>query len=151
MKVNLTSLMLVDASFRHTVDPLQTPEEKIPAGGIGLEVELIKGQEANAYAVKLKAALESADVKYALNVTYAAILLIDPEGEPPPDQLEHRLMVTGASMLFPYCREVISNLTARGRFGPVWLSPTNFNVLLANKQIEEVVLPEQQTITAKTE
>jgi preprotein translocase subunit SecB len=54
-------------------------------------------------------------------------MTVDYEDSPPPEGLDDILMATGASIAFPYCRELISNLTGRGRFGAIWLNPTNFN------------------------
>lgn len=38
----------------------------------------------------------------------------------------------GCALLFPFIRETIANLTARGRFGPVWLNPVNVVALMAS-------------------
>jgi preprotein translocase subunit SecB len=39
-----------------------------------------------------------------------------------PDQ---QLVEVVGAMLYPFIREVVANLTIRGRFGPVWLNPFN--------------------------
>lgn len=136
MKTTLGAIILLDSSFRHTVDPLPNATAEHPPGAVDLEVEIIKGEEPNAYAVKLRGKIESPKSPYAITATYAVILEVDMEGEPAPDNLDTRIMVTGATMAFPYLRELISNLTSRARFGPVWLTPTNFNALLGSKATE---------------
>lgn len=39
--------------------------------------------------------------------------------------LEKYATISGVSLLYPFLREAVANLTQRGRFGPVWLSPLN--------------------------
>lgn len=132
MKTLLRSLFLVDSSFQHKVDPLKNAEWDNPPGPVDMDVEMVKDEgHPHTYAVKLRVKVDTATCPYVASVTYAAILKLEmDDGETPPDMLEHRVLVTGASMLFPYCRELISNLSSRTRFGPVWLDPTNFNTAL---------------------
>lgn len=133
MKTTLTGLILLDCSFRHKSDPLQTPASgtNVP-GAVQMQVELIRGDVVNTYAVTLRVHLDTPTSQYVGSLAYAALLSVDLEGEAPPENYEQLLMVTGASMAFPYCRELVTNLTMRARFGPVWLAPTNFGSLIAN-------------------
>lgn len=39
--------------------------------------------------------------------------------------VQEYLTKNGTAMLYPFLREVVANLTLRGRFGPVWLKPIN--------------------------
>ena len=39
--------------------------------------------------------------------------------------IEQYATVNGAALLLPFARELVANLTSRGRFGPVWLQPIN--------------------------
>ena len=47
------------------------------------------------------------------------------------DDAEHRYLIGSQcmSILFPYAREVVSDLTTRGGFPPLLLSPVNFDAL----------------------
>jgi preprotein translocase subunit SecB len=127
MKLQLTGIILLDSSFRHTVDPLPLPPTPHPPMQVQQEIELLRGEVANTYAVKLRVNLDAPEAKYALTIGYAILLTIDLEGAEPPEDMVHRIMVTGANIAFPYCREIVSNLTSRGRFGTVWLNPMNFS------------------------
>jgi preprotein translocase subunit SecB len=64
------------------------------------------------------------DAVYNFEVQVAAIVVADP-GEENMKPIEYATTHAG-SMLYPFAREAVANLTGRGRFGPVWLRPFNF-------------------------
>jgi len=39
--------------------------------------------------------------------------------------LDRYFTTSGAALLYPFVRQVVADLTSRGRFGPVWLNPMN--------------------------
>ena len=45
------------------------------------------------------------------------------------EELEHVLAVMCPNILFPYLREVVSDVAIRGGFAPVLMNPINFDVL----------------------
>lgn len=142
MKIALTGLVLLDASFRHTVDPFSSDAEgPNPEAEVPMEISLLRGEGPNAYAVVLRVNVEAPPSRYAVSVAYAAFLTFDLEGEASPHDFDNRVMATGASMLMPYCRELISNLTGRAKFGPVWIGPTNINSLIAQSENSERAAP----------
>jgi len=47
----------------------------------------------------------------------------------PAEELEAALAVMCPNILFPYLREVVSDLAVRGGFAPVLLNPINFDVI----------------------
>lgn len=47
----------------------------------------------------------------------------------PTDELEPILAVMCPNILFPYLREVVSDVVVRGGFSPVLLNPINFDVI----------------------
>jgi preprotein translocase subunit SecB len=49
-----------------------------------------------------------------------------------PDDTRYILNAQCMTILFPYAREVISDLTSRGGFPPLLLNPVNFDALFAN-------------------
>jgi preprotein translocase subunit SecB len=139
MKLQLGGLVLLDASFRHTVEPLSQDAALVyPQTEVPMEVGLMKGEVPNTYAVTLRIGIQSPNDRYAISVAYAVPLVVDPEGQELPPDFEHRMLITGASMALPYCREVISNLTSRARFGTVWINPTNFNQIIPPPQQQQV-------------
>ncbi len=60
------------------------------------------------------------------------------------DQLEGLLEVHAPQALFPFAREVISNLGAKGGFPQLLLTPVNFDVLYQQKKQSETA-PESQS------
>ena len=64
-----------------------------------------------------------------------------------PDQLNHLLASYCPGQLFPYAREVISNLVSKGSFPEMHLSPINFDALYAKnltQQHEEAAAKEAE-------
>lgn len=47
----------------------------------------------------------------------------------PKDDIEPVLAVMCPNILFPYLRELVSNITVRAGFSPVMLSPVNFDLI----------------------
>lgn len=126
---------MLDASCRHLGDPMSTPPQEQKGGSITLSVELLRGEEPGTYAVTLRAESGSGSI-YTVSAAYAVFIAVDFEGEEPPEQFDDRLLATGSIMAYPYLRELISNLTARGRHGPLWLNPVDFGLLLRNRKGE---------------
>ena len=54
-----------------------------------------------------------------------------------PDQLNHLLASYCPGQLFPYAREVISNLVSKGSFPEMHLSPINFDALYAQNMAKQ--------------
>lgn len=125
MKIELRGIHLLESTFRHARDafgPISQPPTDQPAE---VQIELAKGEAPHDYLITLHVR-SNPQTQYAFEVKYAVIMKADPETETPPENLLQRIMTTGATIAFPYCRELVSNLTARGRFGIVWLNPMNF-------------------------
>lgn len=55
----------------------------------------------------------------------------------PAEQIHAVLGTVCPSILFPYAREVVSDLVARGTFPPLYLSPVNFEALYAEHLAKE--------------
>jgi preprotein translocase subunit SecB len=55
----------------------------------------------------------------------------------PEENLEPLLSIACPNILFPYAREVVSDLVSRAGFSPVILQPVNFEALFASRQQQE--------------
>jgi preprotein translocase subunit SecB len=132
MKLTVAQFVLEDAQFAHKSNFLERkPLEAVPASPVDLEIELAEAQDNPAVrVVRLRAVSSAPEALYDFRVNYIVILMLDMEGEEPPADLAQRLMVTGATMLLPFIREAVANLTSRGRFGPSWMQPVNINELV---------------------
>jgi preprotein translocase subunit SecB len=56
----------------------------------------------------------------------------------PEENLEIIFSITCPNILFPYAREVVSDLSVRAGFPPVVLSPINFEALYAQQKQQQV-------------
>jgi preprotein translocase subunit SecB len=52
----------------------------------------------------------------------------------PPEELEPVLEIICPNILYPYLREVVSNMSVHAGFSPVFLNPLNFEVLYQQKK-----------------
>lgn len=60
----------------------------------------------------------------------------------PPEEVEQVLGVVCPNIIFPYLREVVSDLAVRAGFAPVLLNPINFDVLFQQqKQLQTQATP----------
>ncbi|MDO8350207.1 MAG: protein-export chaperone SecB [Gallionella sp.] len=55
----------------------------------------------------------------------------------PEDEMEPVLAVMCPNILFPYLREVVSDVAVRAGFAPVMLNPINFEVLYQQQQAQQ--------------
>lgn len=133
MNLTISQIVLERAEFAHREDYLRLePNTALPASSVAMAVQVQRAEgNVNRAALARVTATSGGDALYHFSVTYVVFYVMEWEGnEPVPDDLDQRLMVTGATMLFPFLRETVANLTSRGRFGPSWLAPTNFNALV---------------------
>jgi len=61
-----------------------------------------------------------------------------------PDKLSYMLNSFCPNILFPYAREVISNIVTRGGFHPLVLAPVNFDAMYAHKLNQAKTQPPQK-------
>ena len=64
----------------------------------------------------------------------------------PDAELDAVLGIACPNILFPYAREVISDLTTRAGFPPVVLSPVNFEAIYAQQRAQAQQQPEQPQV-----
>jgi len=55
----------------------------------------------------------------------------------PTEDVEPILAVTCPNILFPYLREVVSNLSVRGGFAPALLNPINFEAIYQQRKLQQ--------------
>jgi preprotein translocase subunit SecB len=129
-KIGISQILLQDVQFRHVGPFLERdPKTPIPQTAVNVEIELQRPSEAPPQAskpaalVRLRVTSDAPEAPYFYVVNYLAILTY--EGSLPED-FERRLTVTGGMMVMPFVRELVANLSSRGRFGPTWLGPVNF-------------------------
>ncbi len=91
--------------------------------------------------LKLTVTVKSADkTAFLAEVQQAGIFTVQQFAE---DQVRAILGGVCPGILFPYAREVISDLVSRGTFPPLYLAPINFDALY----LQQVEQQKQQTTT----
>lgn len=90
--------------------------------------------------VTVTAKLEEKDkVMFLIEVKQAGIFQVR---NFPQEDMESMLSVACPNILYPYLREVVSDVAVRAGFAPVLLSPLNFDVLYQQqKQLQTQVVP----------
>jgi len=80
---------------------------------------------------------------YNIDVTMIALVQTQKGQENMP--LRDYVRTAAPTMLYPFLREVVANLTWRGRFGPLWLVPMNVAAATAGA-IREVAPPTSKVL-----
>ncbi len=76
-------------------------------------------------------ASSSIGVIYDLEITYGGLFQIS---EVPEDALEPFLLINCPSLLFPFLRRIVADLTREGSFPPLYLDPIDFAALYAQRK-----------------
>jgi preprotein translocase subunit SecB len=130
--LSISQIYLDHAHFEHTSNPFallpheDRPEAKLTVTTTTFELTSQTGTKAAGIMVQVSS-VEGSDHPYRLDVAVTGLVeAIEGEENFPPSQY---VSVAGATLLFPFLREVVANITGRGRIGALWLRP--FNVQLA--------------------
>lgn len=131
-----------DISFEAPQSPAIFQQEWKPDLNLQLQTNSVKlGDDIHEVVLKITATVKSHDkVAFLAEVQQAGIFILRLF---PEDQLHAMLGSVCPSILFPYGRELISDLVNRGTFPPLYLAPVNFDALYMQHL-------EQQKQTGKT-
>ena len=80
-------------------------------------------------------------IAFLIEVQFAGLISISGFDEA---EMKYLLCSQAMTVLFPYVREVVSDMTTRGGFPPLILSPVNFDALY-HKQLQEEEASSQET------
>jgi preprotein translocase subunit SecB len=144
MKLGIAQMVLERAEFSHREDYLSMQANiQVPTSNVGLNVQVSRAEQDHTKALVRLIATSAEGAIYQFSVAYVAFLSLEVEGgEEIPEDIDRRLMVTGGSMLYPFVRETVATLSSKGRFGPTWLAPVDFNrILPTNLTVEHVATP----------
>lgn len=123
--LRIEELFLVSSSFAHRSDFL-TLDRRKPLGDLEVDAQfqLIQGLAPSVIGVTVRVGTKAAtDTAYKFHAEMMAIIRVD--GSELSAPLDKQLLHSGVSILFPFVRETIANLTMRGRFGAMWIKPIN--------------------------
>ncbi len=123
--IRLVHVFLQEAAFKHRADFLELPAEtppEIDELAVSLETGLTADSAAALVRVRVRTKANKKGV-YAFDITMTALLEQEKTSANMP--LGDYITMAGWTLIFPFLREAVANITGRGRFGPVWLSPFN--------------------------
>lgn len=129
-----------DLSFENPKAPAAFQMEREPSFEIGIDVTTNAVGE-NLYEVALNLvikAMHDADPIFVTELQYAGVFTVEGASN---EELEKVLLVHCASILFPFARRIISDVTRDGGYPPVSLHPVDFLGLYAQKKQLEAAAP----------
>lgn len=124
-----------DLSFESPNTPSSLTHKQSPEMNVKLDVQ-VQGFSEDVYEVCLLVNIEAKndkEIAFIVEINYAGIFTVENAG----DDLERILLVDCPTLLFPFARRIISNLSQDGGMPPLMLSPIDFMVLYERKQAED--------------
>lgn len=137
MQVKILSQYVKDLSFENPIvrklisSPGDAPNLKVE---VNVSADRIDGEIFES-AINFKAtATNNIGTIYVLETDYAGMLKID---NVPEQALEPFLLISGPTMLFPFLRRLVADVTREGGFPPLMLDPIDFAGLYFRRKQEE--------------
>lgn len=129
--IRVAQIFLESASFNHRPDFLEYPPDSTVSAELDIELESGVSDDGNRARVRIGVATrDDGDALYRFSFVMTALLEAEEQGANFP--LSQYVRTNAWALLTPFVREVIANVTSRGRFGPIWLKPMNL-LALANE------------------
>ena len=131
----LNGLFVKDISFENPRAPeiFINPVQNQPKMGVNIDVGMKKLQNGS-YEVVLRIttkAEEENKTLFLVEVQYGGVFTVNPAL---PEEIHSRILfVDCASVIFPFARRIISDLTSEGGFPPLLLEPINFEAIYIQK------------------
>jgi preprotein translocase subunit SecB len=146
VQVRVLAQYIKDLSFEspNVLKLLEGPRE---APNLRLEVNVNAAKVADTTfesVINFKAeAVGNTGTIYDLELAYAGLFQVENLPEP---ALEPFLLIECPSLLFPFARRLVADLTREGGFPPLLLDPINFASLLAQRQHDRGARPQETPI-----
>lgn len=122
-KIRISQIFLERASLTHREDFLSFPPNTQLSAEVEISLEVGLSEDKSRARIQLRARSHpGAEDLYNFDVLLTALVEREGAGNMP---LERYLANNASVMVFPFLREAVANLTGRGRFGPLWIRPTN--------------------------
>ena len=124
--IQIAQILLERAIFEHREDFLALPPNT-PIGTPDITLTTTAGQSADNKRGIIKLRVQTKPEQrplYNLDVEMTALVEVQEGMENMP--IEQYIRASGPAMVYPFIRQVVADLTSKGRFGPLWLNPVNF-------------------------
>jgi preprotein translocase subunit SecB len=144
MQVQVIGQYIKDLSFENpSVGKLQIKQGENP--GVQLEVNVDAqrmGNDVFESAIQFTAkATHSGGTIYVLEISYGGLFRLQ---NVPPQAMEPFLLVNCPTLLFPFVRRIVADITRDGGYPPLWLDPFDFGQLFVRRQQELAEKSEKQ-------
>lgn len=130
---------LKDLSFENPYSPFSFASQEVPMINVDYDVGVGSVDEEKLYEVVLHATIHCKDQKnqviVLISVAYAGVFDIT---NIPSEAKDYILASYCPNLLFPYLRNIVSDLTSKGGYPPLYLNPVDFSTV---KEISENNLP----------
>lgn len=137
-------VFIKDLSFESPLSPAVFQQEWKPEINLQIQTDT-QALEADLHEVVLKltitAVTEEKKTAFLLEVKQAGIFLV--KGFP-AEQVGGMLGSVCPSILFPYARELVTDLVTRGTFPQLYLAPINFEALYMQHLSQQTAMPRQE-------
>jgi preprotein translocase subunit SecB len=121
----IRQIVLEAVRFSHRADYLEhAPTTAIKDLALETQFRLGLSRDHSKGALRLAVRTKD-DAKPLYSFELSMVALVEVQAGQANMPLEQYAAVSGMSLLYPFLREAVANLTQRGRFGPVWLPPLN--------------------------
>lgn len=129
--LRIAQVFLLEGHFAHRPDALSLPPATPHAEGlVHCQVRFFEPPDRSTAAASVRIQTPDDDqtalYRYAVEMVVVVNAISGEENVLPSEYIRGPAIVA----LVPFIREVIANLTMRGRFGPVWLNPMNVQRVL---------------------
>ncbi len=121
-------ILLWAAHFEHRKDALAIPPTTRVEVNIKVEMKAMAAADESQGVIILKVSTDEADDSL-YRLSFEMVGLVAPEPGGANMTIREYLAGHAAYTIYPFLREAVANVTARGRFGPLWLKPFNFKAL----------------------
>ena len=123
---NVAQVFLAHATFQHRGDSLARPKgtphhpQRI---NVGMGAQDANEAKATIVTIAIDTDPNDGDDKALYDFSIRMVGIVDNVDR--TAFTDQQLLEIVATIMFPFVREAVANLTGRGRFGPVWLNPFN--------------------------
>lgn len=129
--IELRQISAESVHFEHRADSVALPAHPAP-GELDIQMQVqfrLATDEQSGMLRMLVRTNPEADGHYKFEITVVALVGVKPGGS--NMSVTEYAQASAAALLYPFARELVANLTGRGRFGPLWLHPFNFVAAVA--------------------
>jgi preprotein translocase subunit SecB len=136
MQVQVLGQHIKDLSFENpSVGKLQIKQGENPAVQLEVNVEAQRlGPDVFESTIVFTATASHSGGKiYVLELVYGGAFRLQ---NVPPQAMEPFLLVNCPTLLFPFLRRIVADITREGGYPPLWLDPVDFGALYMRRQQE---------------